>query len=154
MQHIESTITINAPLEIVWKLAQDVEKLPDIMPDLDKILILEREQRSVDTLRVVTEWHGRITKFNRKVNWVEEDIWNNETHSCHFWQLRGDFAEYSGSWIFVDTGVGTRVDLVIDYTFEVPLIGKIIQKVVLNLMQDNSDGMLKSLKDEAERLAR
>lgn len=154
MPRIESEVTIAAPLHIVWTLAQDVEKLPDIMPDLDSVKILESERRSDATTRVVTEWSGRIKKFNRKVEWIEEDIWNEEKHQCHFWQLRGDFTEYAGEWSFEADGLDTtKAKLWVDYKFEVPLIGAIIQKVVQNLMQDNSDGMLRAIKEEAERRA-
>ena len=40
MPEVESRIRMNAPLSLVWELAQDVEKLPDIMPDLDRARVL------------------------------------------------------------------------------------------------------------------
>ena len=154
MPKIESSVEIDAPLELVWELAQDVEHLPDIMPDLDSVQVLEREQPSPDTTRTVTQWVGRIKQFNRRVDWVEEDIWNLEKRTCSFWQLRGDFTEYKGEWSFKPQNGGTRADLVIDYRFEIPLIGAMMQRVIQKLMQENSDGMLQSLREEAEKRAR
>lgn len=153
MPSVDSEITIKAPLAVVWELAQDVENFPEIMPDLDAVRILEREERTPVTTRVVTEWNGRIAKFNRKVNWTEEDVWNSETHSCHFWQLLGDFNEYRGEWTFHDENGATAIKLHIDYRFEIPLVGALMQKVVQNLLQDNSDRMLQALKTESERRA-
>ncbi len=154
MPTITSELTIAAPLGLVWEIAQDVEKLPEIMPDLDSVKVLEEEQTSTATRRTVTDWVGRIKQFNRKVAWTEEDIWNYETHTCHFWQLKGDFDEYRGEWRFARDGAGTRVTLELEYRFNVPLLGALMGKVVQKLMQDNSDSMLKSLKAEGERRAK
>lgn len=151
MPAIDSQIIIQAPLATVWELAQDVEKFPEIMPDLDKVTIRERQVTSSNTTRVVSDWEGRIAKFNRKVRWTEEDIWNSENHTCHFLQLLGDFNEYRGDWTFHEEGNATLVKLHIDYRFEIPLIGALVQKVVQNLLQDNSNGMLAALKTEAEK---
>ena len=154
MTQIESRISINAPLPQVWQLAQDIETLPSIMPDLDKVVILERETLTTMTRRVVSEWEGRIRQFNRRLNWTEEDIWNDEDHTCRFWQLKGDFDEYGGTWTFTPKGdTATDVHLLIDYRFEIPLIGSMMQKVVQKLMQANCDGMLGALQKEAERKA-
>ena len=151
MPSVDSDIQINAPLAQVWALAQDVEKFPEIMPDLDAVRVLERAEPSGATTRVITEWKGRIAKFNRKVTWTEEDIWNSENYTCHFWQLNGDFNEYRGDWTFREEQGGTAMEIHIDYRFEIPLIGALMQKVVQNLLQDNSDRMLKALKTEAEK---
>ena len=153
MPQIESHIVMNAPREMVWALAQDVENLPQIMPDLEAVKILEREEQGGGTLRTVTEGHGRIKQMNRKIDWVEEDIWNRADWSCRFWQMRGDFDEYSGNYSFVEQDGATSVSLKVEYAFNVPLLGALMQKVIQKIMQDNSDNMLKSLKAESERRA-
>ena len=66
MPTINSEIIIQAPLLAVWEIAQDVENLPGIMPDLDEVKILEDEKTSSATRRTVTQWTGRIKQFNRK----------------------------------------------------------------------------------------
>lgn len=153
MPRVESSILMRAPLDDVWTLAQAVEKLPDIMPDLDSVTILEREAVNADTTRVVSEWHARIKQMNRKISWTEEDIWNARDHSCHFWQMRGDFDEYKGEYSFASEGENTRATLKMEYQFNVPLIGAMMKKVIHKLMQDNCTTMLSSLRDEAERRA-
>lgn len=154
MPIVESTIEVYAPLDTVWKLAQDIEKYPSIMPDLDSVAIVEEEQLTPDTRRVVSEWHARIKQLNRKIDWTEEDIWNSVEHTCHFWQLRGDFDDYRGEYSFRDVNGRTAVRLQMEYKFEVPLIGRMMQKIIQKLMQDNCENMLRSLRDEAQRRAR
>ena len=151
MPIVESHITMRAPLALVWELAQDVQKFPDIMPDLDMVRVLERQVVSPVMTRVVSEWHGRIKQLNRRLNWTEEDIWNSEDHTCHFWQLMGDWNEYGGDWSFVEEDGGTAAHLKVDYRFEIPLMGAFMQKVIQKLVQQNSDEMLQCLCAEAER---
>lgn len=151
MPHVKSNVIINAPIDLVWELAQDVEKFPSIMPDLMKVEIIEKTNPSPQTVRTVTEWHGRIAQFNRNIVWTEEDIWNQAEKTCHFWQLKGDFTLYKGDWKFKAVGNTTQLDLAVEYSFEVPLIGAILKGVLQKLMQQNANMMSESLKAEAER---
>lgn len=151
MPRVETEVIINAPRDLVWKIAQDVEKLPELLPDLDTVKVLERQTLTSATTRTVTDWQGRIKQFNRQMWWTEEDIWNSETHTCHFWQLRGDFTEYRGEYAFREHEGKTQVHLAIDYEFDVPLIGKLMKKVILKLMQDNCNANVAALKTESER---
>ena len=153
MPKIESRIEINAPRDDVWNLAQDVEKLPDILPDLDSLSVLEREEKPGHITRTVTSWQGRIRQFNRRIDWTEEDLWNNEERTCRFWILKGDFNKYEGEWRFLSKGETTEVVLDLEYEIVIPLVGGLMQQVVKKLMQGNSDGMLQALKTEAERRA-
>ena len=151
MPQVKNKVTINAPFQTVWELAQDVEKFPSIMPDLEKVQVLERSEPSPQTTRVVTEWNSRIKQFNRSIVWTEEDIWNRERGTCDFWQIKGDFTKYSGSWKFREVGGATELDLSIDYSFEIPLVGALMKGVLQKLMQQNVDMMSLALKTESEK---
>ena len=155
MPQVKSEIVIKAPLELVWSIAQDVEKLPDILPDLDALKVHEREQMPDGTTRVISEWHGRIKQFNRKISWTEEDFWDKTAHTCTFKQTKGDFDVYEGVWKFeaID-GSSTRAVLDVTYVFDVPLLGALLQKVVKNIMQGNADDTLRHLGIEAEKQAK
>jgi ribosome-associated toxin RatA of RatAB toxin-antitoxin module len=151
MPQVKNKVTIQAPFDLVWQLAQDVENFPAIMPDLEKVEIIEKTFPEKQTVRTITEWHTRIKQFNRSIMWTEEDIWNEAEGACHFWQLKGDFTEYKGVWKFREVGDTTEMDLSIDYAFEIPLVGAILKSVMQKLMQQNVEMMSKSLKTEAER---
>jgi len=145
MPHIDCDIEIAADVEQVYALAKDVEKFPEFMPDLDHVKILER-----DNGHTVSEWRGRIRQFNRIVAWTEEDWWDDEAKTCRFEQTEGDFTSYGGIWTFESTAGGTRAVLSIDYEYDVPLIGKLIQKVLLKLVRENCENMLRALKEKSE----
>ncbi|MBW3636239.1 MAG: SRPBCC family protein, partial [Armatimonadetes bacterium] len=97
MPQVKNKVTINAPFAVVWELAQDVEKFPAIMPDLEQVEILEKTVQSPQSTRTVTQWNSRIKQFNRSIIWTEEDIWNSAEGTCHFWQIKGDFTDYKGA---------------------------------------------------------
>lgn len=153
MPLVKSEAVIEAPLQELWELAQGVEKMPEFMPDLVAVKILEDEQLSPTKRRTVSDWTARIKQFNRNVHWVEEDIWDTETYACTFEQTKGDYNVYRGEWKFVPVeGTGhTQALLEIEYAIEIPLLGALIQKVVKKLMQENCDMMLRCLKAEAEK---
>jgi uncharacterized membrane protein len=153
MPQIESQIEMDAPLSVVWPMAQDIANYPAIMPDMEDVKVLSREERGDGAVRVVSEWQAIIRQMKRKVQWVEEDIWSEAEGTCHFWQLRGDFTEYGGDYTFKEIEGKTHVRLKLNYRFDIPLLGALMQKVIQKLMQDNIDGMLLALKAEAEKRA-
>lgn len=146
MPIINAEVEINAPVDHVFALAKDIERFPDIMPDVESVKILER-----DGSYTVSEWVGLIRQFNRKVKWTEEDKWDDEARSCEFRQTKGDFSKYEGTWNFADLGGGrTSMKLMLDYEFDVPLIGPLIKSVVAKLVKANCESMCQSLKNAAE----
>jgi len=146
MPNIRSEITIAAPLERVYALAKDIECFPEFMEDVEEVEILERTPE-----RQVSRWVGAVKELHRLVKWTEEDFWDDAEHVCLFRQLEGDFTSYEGRWEFAEQEGGTRVLLLIDYEYNVPLIGALIQKLLLKKMQANTDAMLAAIKREAER---
>jgi len=154
MPQVESTALVQAPLDKLWELAQQVEKMPEYMPDLETVEVLEDTPLSPQQRRTKTRWVGIIKQMNRKIRWTEEDVWDSAAHLCTFNQLEGDFTEYSGKWRFeaVDA-TQTKAHLELHYVIEIPLLGALIQKVILKLMQGNCNNMLECLKTEAERQA-
>jgi ribosome-associated toxin RatA of RatAB toxin-antitoxin module len=97
MPTVESAILIQADVEHVYAIAREVERFPDFMPDVRSVRVLEC---SDEGRRTVVEWVGLIPEFKQTVKWVEEDLWGDAEHTCHFRLVRGDFKEYSGLWRF------------------------------------------------------
>ncbi len=60
MAIVNSTTTINAPVDSVYAVAQDVERFPSYMPNVKSIEIVERAGD-----RVVTKWVGEVEDLRR-----------------------------------------------------------------------------------------
>jgi ribosome-associated toxin RatA of RatAB toxin-antitoxin module len=131
----------------VYAIAKDVESFPQFMPDVKSLKVLERSE---DGCRTVTEWVGYVPKFHLNVKWTEEDVWDDVAHTCHFRQLKGDFQQMAGEWRFSLQDGGTQFISILDYEFNVPLLGPIVQKVVQHLMRQNVQGILDGIKKRAE----
>jgi len=146
MPTVSSEIFIAAPVERVYAIARDIERFPQFMEDVDEVEILEQTEE-----RQVSRWAAAVKEFNRQIRWTEEDFWNAEDRSCEFRMIEGDFSEYSGTWKFEPAGEGTKATLVVNYAYNVPLIGALIQGVLKKKTQQNIDSMLAAIKAEAEQ---
>ena len=146
MPTVESTVVVAAPVEKVYEIARDIERFPEFMEDVAEVEILEQTPD-----RQVSRWVGLIKELNRQIKWTEEDFWDEATRTCQFHMLEGDFSAYGGSWKFEPEGAGCRATLVVEYEYNVPLIGALIKSLLQKKMQQNCDSMLAALKAEAEK---
>ncbi len=147
MAIVTSSIEIKGALEDVYSLAKQIEAFPEFMPDVKSVKILEKSE---DGCRTVSEWVGIVKEFKTTLKWVEEDIWNDTDHTCTFSLVKGDYGKYSGEWKFTDIGGATRWDSVIDFEYDIPLIGPLIKGIIVNKMRENVENMLAALKRKIE----
>ena len=136
----------NAPVDVVYATAKDIERFPEWMPDMESITVVSREGN-----KVVSKWVGRVDEFKRFLRWTEEDLWDDDKKTCVFRTLEGDWDKYEGEWNFISEGDQTRMRMRLDFEFNVPLIGPLIKGLLAKLVEKNSRGMLQALKTEAER---
>lgn len=144
MARVEGAVLIHAPLEAVYGLAKRVEDFPRFMPDLERITVLERR----DGVPALTEWVGIVE--GRRIRWIEEDAWDDARHLCRFHQREGDFDRYEGTWTFTPEAGGTRTAIVVDFEFDIPLIGGLLSTLLRVKMKENLERMLGALRRELE----
>ena len=145
MPEVHSEQFIDAPVERVYSLAKEVERLPEFLPNVERVTIRSREGA-----RTVTEWVGLVPEFKRKLAWVEEDDWDDAERRCTFRSVSGDWDRYDGVWSFSAEGDGTQVTLDITYEYNVPLIGPLIKKLLHKLVARSADETLEGLRKMAE----
>lgn len=143
MAEVQATTLIRAPLDEVYRVAKDVEKFPQFMPDVESIHVLERHDSST-----VTAWVGIVQ--GRKIRWVEEDHWDDAAHRCRFKQREGDFSRYEGFWSFEAVPEGTRTTVNLDYEMDLPLAGALLSNLLRILVRKNLESMLAALKGQLE----
>jgi len=146
MADVSATMIIRAPLDEVYRVAKDVERFPEFMPDVESIRVLERMDG-----RTVTEWVGLVQ--GRKIRWVEEDRWDDAAHLCTFRQREGDFSKYEGTWRFEAVPGGTRTTLDLAYEMDLPLAGALLSNLLKVLVRKNLESMLTALKGQLEGTA-
>jgi coenzyme Q-binding protein COQ10 len=145
MARVEGALLIRAPAAAVYELAKRVEDFPRFMPDLERVTVLERSG-GVPTL---TEWIGTVE--GRRIRWVEEDLWDDAERTCRFRQREGDFERYEGTWTFREAPGGTETAIAVDFEFDIPLIGGLLNQLLRAKMKENLEKMLSALRGELER---
>ncbi len=147
MPKVESVVDIKADVDKVFNLAKNVEDFPNYMEDLKSVTILEENE---DKSRLVTEFVGVVKEFKTTMQWVEEDIWDAEAKTCTFTLVKGDFKSYSGKWTFEPIDGGTRYSSVIEFDYDIPMIGPLIKNLITKKVKQNVDNMLNAIKRKAE----
>jgi carbon monoxide dehydrogenase subunit G len=127
-----STAEIDAPIDRVWELVEDVEKAPEWQGGLKEIHALERDG---DGRAVLCETHS-----DGKVRTLKSDVrfaYDGPTRLT-WTQEKGDLKSVDGSWQLEDLGGGrTRAT----YALEVDL-GRMLGMVIRGPVVDVLRGML------------
>ena len=151
MPRIDQSAEIAAPIAHVYAIARDVETFPQFMADLQALTVLER---APDGSRTVTEWTGLIREFKMTVKWTQEDLWDDAAHRDEFRMIHGDMDSMSGYWQFTEISPGsTRFQSVLEYEYNVPLIGPMIKTLIKKKMTDNLQATMDAIKRKAEETA-
>ncbi|HWP30665.1 MAG TPA: SRPBCC family protein [Fimbriimonadales bacterium] len=147
MPTIELTKRISAPIERVIEIARDHASYPRFMKDVESVEVIKE---SADKSKTLTRWVGRIPQFNMKVRWTQEDFWDEDKKRIEFRQTEGDYDSMSGYWEFRKVGDESEIYSHLEYEYNVPLLGNLLQKVVKHLVTANLDSMLEAIKQRAE----
>ncbi|MBV9148744.1 MAG: aromatase/cyclase [Candidatus Eremiobacteraeota bacterium] len=144
MPYVETSIEVAAPAKAVYELAKEQERFPEFMPDVESVEVLERHSD-----RVITRWKSLVEEA--PIEWTEEDRFDDETPRIDYKLLEGDLDKFEGSWTFAERDGKTHVVLGVDYDFGVPTLAELIGPTLQRKVQENSEMMLRALKDEAEK---
>jgi uncharacterized membrane protein len=145
MPTVETTTLINAPIEHVYAIAKDNERFPEFMKDVKSLTLVESEGN-----RIVSDWVGLVPQFMLKVRWRQEDIWDDDAHTCDFRQIQGDYDQLDGRWEFKEEKGGTRFNSVVNYEYNIPTLGALVKKVIHSIVVKNMEGVLEAIKKRAE----
>lgn len=150
MPRIETSVLVSAPVDVVFAVARDVEAFPGFMDDLESLKLLESHDGGTRTL---TEWVGVIREFKMNIKWIQEDVWDPEKHRDDFRMLSGDMDAMAGYWQFDEVDGGTQFSSVLDYEYNVPLIGPMVKALIKKKMTANLEAQLAAIKARAEAAA-
>lgn len=145
MQTVEAKVWINAPLAKVYEIAKDIQSFPSFMAELKSLQVLSSENN-----KVISEWTGTVSSLGLKVKWTQEDLWHDETHTCTFRQVEGDYDQMEGVWRFSEEKEGTLFESTLRYEYVVPGLGPLVKKVILNIVTKNLEGVLDAIKKKSE----
>lgn len=127
-----STAEINAPLDEVWKLVEDVEKAPEWQGGLKDIEAIERDGEGRAVL-VESASDAKVRTIKSTVRFS----YDGPTR-LSWTQVKGEMKSVEGSWTLEDLGDGrTRAT----YALEVDM-GRMLSMVIRGPLVDALRGML------------
>lgn len=103
MGHISGTssVVINAPIDAVWAVVEDVPTAPEWQGGLDSMRVLETDDQGRATL-VETENDIKVRKIKAEVQFAYDG-----PHRLSWTQVKGDMKSVTGAWELEDAGDGT-----------------------------------------------
>jgi ribosome-associated toxin RatA of RatAB toxin-antitoxin module len=143
MPHVESSIEIAAPAELVYALAKEQQRFPEFMPDVESIVVLERRRDGM-----VTRWKTLVE--DAPIEWTEDDHFDDAALRIDYALIEGDLDTFEGAWTFEQRDGCTHVVLTVEYDFGVPTLAELIGPTLQKKVRENSEMMLAGLKREAE----
>ncbi len=139
---------VHAPLERVFAIARQVEQFPEW---LDYVTAIRVRERSEDGKVVLSEWEASVPMFGLKAKWVERDEWDEERKVCRFSLQEGDLDKYDGDWYFEPHPEGTKMRLVVNYEYRVPIGGALVQQLVRKIVEQMAQKLLEGIAKAAEQ---
>ncbi len=139
---------VHAPVEKVFSIAHQVEQFPEWLDYVTAIRVMERSE---DGKVVISEWEASVPMFGLKAKWVERDEWDEEGKVCRFTLQEGDLDKYDGDWYFEPHPEGTKMRLVVNYEYRVPIGGALVQQLVRKIVEQMAQKLLEGIAKVAEQ---
>ena len=145
MAHINKRATIDAPIEKVFDLVDDPERIPTYAPNVERVVdIVRTEKRVGDSFRVIYKVLGvtfdekfKVTAYERP-NRVENSVEGGMT---------GTF-----NWTFEPQGKQTQVNVDVQYRLAGGPIGKAVDAVMLERTNEKTmEQMLQNIQKALTR---
>ncbi len=143
MPYVEVVMSIGCEKEKIYPIIKDMEKYPAFMKDLVSVEVIDRTETTTTT-KWVSNVDGKIIK------WTELDTFDDETMHISYRQLEGDLKRFEGEWILTPTSDGTEIKLTVDFEFGIPMIAGLLNPILKKKVRENSENMLKAIKEKME----
>src|SRR5258708_25819980 len=99
---------LNRSTSIAYKVVEDLERFPELMPNVNSLTLLEEEGN-----RKVAAWD--ITIDDAPLSWIEEGIYDKQNMLAQFRSLEGVFDRFDGYWQGEPVGECSRVTFELSY---------------------------------------
>ena len=142
MAKITRTITINAPVEKVFTYVTEPTNLPEFWPSMIEVRDVRRLPNGGPAFHWVYKMAGlRFEGDSETTEFVanQHQVTRSESGipNTFVWNYRAENG-------------GTRLDLEVEYTVPIPVLGKLAEAVIVKANEREADTMLANLKDRME----
>lgn len=141
MAKVERTIIINAPVEKVFAYIEDPMLMPEWLPGM-----IEAKDVTGQGVETHFRWLYKMSglRFEGETT-VSEHIPNERIVT----QSKGGIVS-TWTWTFQPHDGGTEMNLVLEYTVPVPVLGKLAETLVLRQNEREADQAMANIKAKVE----
>lgn len=145
--HTENSVLIDAPIDLVWKMTNDLEAWPDLFTEYASVDILESsETRFLFRLTMHPDENGQVW------SWVSERTLDPEKYHVRAHRVEtGPFEYMNIEWTYEAEGSGTRMRWVQD--FQMKAAAPVDDEWMTNNINKNSPRQMASIRGKVEKIA-
>lgn len=143
MVHLEETVEIKAPVEKVWALISDLERIPEWAKGYTEREVITSKQRTgvgITTHEVGVAFGKPYEKDFRVAEWVEKEKIVFESTTGWPWK---------GSWMMKPTEEGTMFTYTVD--FELPFEAERVTEVFRKRYEELLEKWVQNIKNIVEK---
>lgn len=147
MPDVEVSQVMNAPVQRVWEVLNDVGAYPQLMEHVRSLEVVEHGP----THRLVS-WEVDIKGC--VMRWLEREEMDAARYRIDYRAIEGDLEEFSGYWQLEALSETTsRATLFVRFDIGIPMLSEMLDPVAVRALKENSEKMLLSLGAQAAHLA-
>lgn len=139
MPHVEISIPVKAPAAEAWAAVKRLEDYSEYMESVESVTMLAETDAGVRT----SEWS--VLLKGSVLEWVEEDVLDEENRIMSFSQTSGDLDEFTGYWRVDADGDNAVVVFFCDFEIGIPLLADMLNPVATKALRENAESMLAAL---------
>jgi uncharacterized membrane protein len=142
MAAFNKSITINAPVEKVFKYATEPSNLPEIWPSLIENKSVERLPNGGNKTQFVYKMAGmRFEGISEDTEFIPNQRVVSKTE---------EIVESEMIWEYQSEGEATKVIFRVEYTVPIPLLGKLAEAFIVKQNENEAEVVLANLKARME----
>lgn len=144
MIHKEDSILINQEITTIFKVARDIERLSDFIPEYKGVKIISQEKE-----KMVLE--AKIKVLNLTITYLSTGV-IKDNESIKYEQVKGPLKGLQTEWRFEKIGEKTKLIIIHDINIRIPLIGELIENMIYILfIKKLAREVLVNMKKELEK---
>ena len=147
-RHTDNSIVIDAPLDLVWEMTNDVANWPNLFTEYATAEILEQSENTVKfRLTMHPDENGKVW------SWVSQRTMDPATHTVKAHRVEtGPFEYMNIQWFYEPAGGGTRMRWVQD--FQMKPDAPVDDAWMENNINTNTPIQMRAIKEKVEARAR
>jgi len=142
MAKVQKSVTINAPVEKIFKYISDPTNLPEFWPSLIEVSDVKPLPNGGNRNRWVYKMAG--VRFEGTSEDAER-VPNQRLVS----KTKGG-VESTQTWTFKPEDSGTKVTFTVEYTVPIPILGKLAEAIIVRMNEHEADITMANLKTRME----